>query len=726
MRPPVLVTLDQVVMGASQLVGLAVLAATLAAVIAVSYRWYSRERVPVGLALLVGLAGVAVYLNTTTALGRVIDGEMDTIEVALFNIAAFAFGVGGAIGGHRVGDAFGRDVLNGDHREAVDEEVSRLVKTVGRVTVVDVPEAVGDVVGYDAVSEQTREAIEGRQFVFPRNLTVSELERRIVSRLKTDFGVGTVDIELADDGTIEQLAVGSRAAGIGPTLPPATNAVALKADPAFAASTGDVVQVWETDPMRRVLTGELRGVADDVVTVAINSADTPKVDPTRRYRLVTLPVEDRPAREFASLLRAADETYTSTEVAAGSPLHGLPVGALDITVVGVKPEESEPVSRPKRDYVLSPGELIFAIGVPERLRKLEQAGTALDPSIVPEASTQSDESSRGLPYESQEDTGVASKGGSSTEQGGSAGESPIAVGDTQSDADESFSEGSSPAEETEPQIGGRADASSFDELKAEYDDGEEWSDDEDDTDKEPIEQVAGSSDSGESESSAESPSGTSFEDLKSEFESGEADWAQDDTEDDTKADGTPSDTGADGTPSDTEVAFESEDDTDDEDESDLVSLEDAEINFDDDESDDDLGGGFDDALDDEFDDNLEDNGLSSMDSESDDISSLSLDEGGDDGLFDEDSFDDDDLFAEDEDPFESAEQESDSGASETDGDEEDEDGKDEDEENETDGEDDDGGGGTSFAQLKEEFESGEADWEDDISDSPGGDMRLDE
>lgn len=38
----------------------------------------------------------------------------------------------------------------------------------------------------------------------------------------------------------------------------------------------------------------------------------------------------------------------------------------------------------------------------------------------------------------------------------------------------------------------------------------------------------------------------------------------------------------------------------------------------------------------------------------------------------------------------------------------------------------DGGGSKSFAQLKEEFESGDADWEDDVSDSPGGDMRPDE
>ena len=33
---------------------------------------------------------------------------------------------------------------------------------------------------------------------------------------------------------------------------------------------------------------------------------------------------------------------------------------------------------------------------------------------------------------------------------------------------------------------------------------------------------------------------------------------------------------------------------------------------------------------------------------------------------------------------------------------------------------------SSFRDRKAEFESGDADWTDDVSDSPGGDMRLDE
>ncbi len=685
MNPPAFATVDQVVLAASQLVGLAVLAATLAAVVALGYRWFARERVPVGLALLAGLAGVAVYLNTTTALGQAIDGETDTIEAALFNIGAFLLGGSGAFAGHRIGDAFGRDVIHGEERRAVDEEVSRLVKTVGRVTVVELPEEVGDVVGYDSVSERTRESLSGKQFVFPRTLTLPELEARVISRLKTDYGVGTVDIELAEDGSVEYLAVGSRAAGIGPTLPPATNAVALRADPAFAASTGDVVQVWETDPMRRVLTGELRGVADDVVTVAINSADTPKVDPTRQYRLVTLPVEDRPAREFAALLRAAEETYSSVTVEAGSPLHGLPVGALELTVVGVRREGEEPVTVPSREYVLSPGEMVFAVGVPETLRRLELAAKPLDPALVPDTGTRSTEADRAT-----EPTETAASESQPDAKAETETQPPVAAA-----SEDEHPSPEQPSTSPSESVAGQTNASSFEELKSEYEDGEDWSENED-TDV-PIERQVGGTEHStdgttvDENQPSEDSGGSTFDELKSEFESGEADWDDGDADE------------VDGSSTDDESGDEAEFDSSTDGESDLVSLDEAEISFEDD------------GLDDEFgDDEYDDDDLSSTEME-DDLSSLSFDEGDGDELFEDDSVADDPLFDGDDDLFDEEE-------SDEDVDEESEEGEDDDD----DDDESDGGGGGTFAQLKEEFESGEADWEDDISDSPGGDMRLDE
>ncbi len=358
------------------LVGLGFVAGTAAGLVALAYRWYVRERVPTGLPVLFGLTVVAVYLGTVGALGAVINPELGEEAVLassriLPNLAAFAVGAAGSLVGIRAGDAVGSDLFAATGGRNVDRDVSDIVQSVGRVTSVRLPSDIDDIVGYDPMPDATKEQLADRRFLFPKRLRKTELQERLVARLKTDYGVGHVDLELADDGTVEYLAVGSRAAGIGPTLPPTTNAVAVRADPAHAASAGDLVQVWERDPLRRVLTGELRGVAGDIVTVAIDASDTPKLDPTTEYKLVTLPVQDRPDREFASLLRAASETMGTVTVTAGSELAGTAVGDLSVSVAAITREDEPPEPIPTRDRVLAAGDVIYAIARPEALRQTE-------------------------------------------------------------------------------------------------------------------------------------------------------------------------------------------------------------------------------------------------------------------------------------------------------------------------------------------------------------------
>jgi hypothetical protein len=361
--------------GVVWLLAIALLAATPAGAIAVFYRWYVRERIQTGLALLFGLTAVVLVIGATTALSEVILGDDDVLEAGavLLNLAAFLAGGFGAYGGLRVGDRLGVDLFAATGGRNIDADVSEVVQTVGRVTSVRLPEDIDDIIGYDPMPEETKETLANRRFLFPRRLTKDELRDRLVVRLKTDYGVGHVDVELADDGTVDYLAIGSRAAGIGPTLPPSTNAVAIRADPANAASAGDLVQVWKRAPATRVLTGELRGVADDVVTVAIDAADTPKLDPDTQYKLVTLPVQDRSDREFASLLRAADETMGTATVEPGSALDGAPVGGLAVSVVAITRDDTAPETIPSRERVLAVGDTIYAIATPDALRRLEQA-----------------------------------------------------------------------------------------------------------------------------------------------------------------------------------------------------------------------------------------------------------------------------------------------------------------------------------------------------------------
>lgn len=631
----------------AQLIGLAILAGTLAAIVAALYRWSTRETVPRGLALLVGLSGIAIYLNTTTALGQAIGGDVATIQelqVALFHIVAFLVGAGGSLVGRSAGDQFGNDVLLKGTTHAVDEEVSRLVQSVGRVISVQLPQDIDDVVGYDPVASTTKEELAGKRFVFPRNLTVEELEARIVARLKSDYGVGHVDIEVAGDGTIEYLAVGSRAAGIGPTLPPATNAVAVRADPAFAASTGDLVQIWETDPLRRVLTGELLGIANDVVTVAIDAADTPKVDPRRQYKLVTLPVNDRPGREFASLLRAAEETFESVTVEAGSPLHGMPIGALDVTVIAITPTAGEHIALPDDSYVLGPGEQVFTIARPEVIRRLEMASTPIDPSLLQTPASPPQEAEPAPPTDETEHSTEQDLAQSDTtdqvieaDTTGPASQQPN--GDTIAETEASEGD-TSPGES---KIKGKADERTFERLKAEYEATDSQSDDSTGGDDAPADE------------------GSSSE--------------------------------ADQLPDEDEPAIEAQEEspaaTDD-------GFDDATISFDESETASELG-----PLGEATTEQVDDEDTQTVDPKDDELTDLAFETDEDDDLSDL-SFDDDEPL---------------------DFDEEADDDNPGDDTGETD---ESEGASSTFQQLKEEFESGEADWEDDIADSPGGDMRLDE
>ena len=368
-------------------------AAVLGGAVGLVHRWYAQQRVPDGLAVLVGLSGVALYLNTAGALGDVVDGHLDLLgtDAAIFNVVTFLVaGVAAAAGG-RIGDRFAGGVFAVAGGGSVERDVSRIVRSVGRVTTVKIPEEIGDIDGYDPVDAATKAKLAGEVLVFPRRLTHDELRERFVERLRTDYGVGQVDVDFGDDATVEYLAVGSREAGIGPTLPPGTAALAVTADPPNNASPGDAVQLWTGgDPdggtvPERVTNAELRGTAGDVATLAMDEPEARRLDVESRYRLVTLPVETRVDREFAAQLRAAEETLSVITIGEDSALASATVGALDVAVVALRTASGELEAIPPRTRALAAGETVYVIGRPDRLRKLEAAAGSPDAASAGDA-----------------------------------------------------------------------------------------------------------------------------------------------------------------------------------------------------------------------------------------------------------------------------------------------------------------------------------------------------
>jgi hypothetical protein len=359
----------------ARLLAFAVGAALVGGVAALVYRWYTKFRLPVWLSVLLGLSLVSLYLNTVGVFSELLDGETGIFSARLvvFNVLSLALGGAAAPLGRLVGDRIATDVFAVAGAKELDVEVSRLVRSVGRITDVTLPEGtddIGDIEGYDPVSTATKEALAGKVLIFPRRLSTADLESRLVTRLQDDYDVGHVDVELAADGTVAYLALGSRVTGIGPTLAPGTVAVAVRADPANAASPGDRVQVWGTDPPERLLTAELRAHVDDVATLAVNDEEATRLDATENYRLVTLPAEAQADREFASLLRAADETMYAVTVSEGSDLVGTAVADVDATVAAVEAEDGTVDTLP-HDRTLVAGDEVFVVCRAEAYRRLD-------------------------------------------------------------------------------------------------------------------------------------------------------------------------------------------------------------------------------------------------------------------------------------------------------------------------------------------------------------------
>ena len=365
-----------------RIVGLAVLAGLVSGIAAIVFRWYARDQIPRHLAILLGLGAIAIWLNSLVALSQYIE-PIDaplTPTAAAVDVAAFVAGGFAAALGRRGGDriALRSSAFAGGGFTGSDlGELNQLVRTGGRVITLTVPDEIEDITGYDPVEESVKTSLAGTTFHFPRGLTVTELRERFVTRLRDEYDVGYVDVDLAPEGTIEYLALGSRAAGLGPTLSPGTVAVALRADPAPDATPGDTVQVWRSGGQpRHVATGEFRGRAGDVATLALDARDAEELDRETAYRLATLPANARADREFATMLRAADETMSVATVAAGSELDGATVGEIDATVVAVESGDEPVTTIPPRTHVLAAGDVVYAIARPERLRLLKTIARA--------------------------------------------------------------------------------------------------------------------------------------------------------------------------------------------------------------------------------------------------------------------------------------------------------------------------------------------------------------
>jgi hypothetical protein len=372
---------DEPLVVVAEIAGLAAAAALATAVVALIYRWYVREPVPSNVARLLGLTAVAAILNTTTAFGQVLGGAEGPLSLSavVFNTTAFLAGALAAPLGRLLGDRTAAALAVAAGAVEVDAEVGRLVQAVGGLSVVELPESsrsIGDVDGYEPVARETKRALAGRTFLFPRRLRVGDLQERLSARLRTDYEVGYVDVELEPDGTVTYLALGRHPVGLGHSLPPETAAVAVRADPPNGAGPGDVVRVWrdppEGDP-ERVCLAEVRGVAEDTVTLAVGESIASTLA-GGRYRLVTLPYTRSAERSFLGLLAGSDTTLSTATVERAADDDTLPA-----TVLAVETDDTVRLATPQETFPV--GATLYLLGTPEAIRRSKERVTAEESGV---------------------------------------------------------------------------------------------------------------------------------------------------------------------------------------------------------------------------------------------------------------------------------------------------------------------------------------------------------
>lgn len=412
------------------IVGLGSLAALAVVIAAVAYRRATTRSIPLGAAVLVGLLPGAVWtISTSWSAGAPLrELALAAPANASYVIVTLVVGATVAVGGRRLGDRIGCE-LYGITPIAARDGLGSLVTSARRTVAVDLPEEIVDLSGYRSVDRSTKRTLAGRSLRFPRRCSTAALESRLERRLTRDFAVDVVDATLATDGSVTSLAVGRRRAGLGPTIPPETVAIAIRADPPAGAAPGDPVEVWEdAEASRLVATGTLRATAGDVATIVVDEADaeafgfdgnagestvgtdgtdadqsavsTDGTDATESadgrsagesYRLVTRADRPSDAPRLLSVLRGATESVASVTVEAGGPFDGEFVGWLPGTVLLID-RDGERLPFPDDSIPVRAGDRIWVLGGPSALqrceaRELAEAASVEEPSAALESST---------------------------------------------------------------------------------------------------------------------------------------------------------------------------------------------------------------------------------------------------------------------------------------------------------------------------------------------------
>lgn len=367
-----------------QLLGLGLAAGIAATALALCYRRVTTRGVPDGAAPFLGVLTVGCWLLGDAAVRGSLVGSTALTDEATATYVLAATAVGGIAGtaGGRLGDRFAADVYGIDRIDASGPQAERL-RDARLVIALELPSEIERASGYGPVPEPVERSLANGTVRVPSTLSDDAITDRIEQRVAADYDVDHARVSLDESGDVDAIAVGRERRGVGPEIPPGTVAIAVRADPAADASSGDPVELWsaEAADASLVARGRLHSRAGDVATVVVPNEAAADVSPLERYRLVTPADAPTDRGRFLALARSAPETTISLDVTAAGPLEGEFVGWLPGVVLAVRRGDSV-LAFPEDNETLQPDDIAFCLGRPadfaahDAIAATDGAGTA--------------------------------------------------------------------------------------------------------------------------------------------------------------------------------------------------------------------------------------------------------------------------------------------------------------------------------------------------------------
>lgn len=246
------------------------------------FRYFTNEKLPSFIGIILGLGILGISGGLVAVLDETTAGGVAQILIASIVIV---WSVGA---GDKVAEKIPKSteplfhVLTGKRRRHITIKLphARLIY---------------DVSGKPRVPDELKSELSEREFILPSDLPQGEMVDRLRRRLVTDWGVGDVELELDETGSVVYLAVSATEYGISETIPTGRIAVPVECNMIPSGlSSGDIVRIYLKD--KEVIDQvEVKGVSkeDKIVTVIVSPDSFEKIKEKEAHLIVALPSKKR-------------------------------------------------------------------------------------------------------------------------------------------------------------------------------------------------------------------------------------------------------------------------------------------------------------------------------------------------------------------------------------------------------------------------------------------------